>query len=103
MSEEKGVVMQDVETMLENMRAHREHLDKKNHDLFVELQAALQIAELKHPVFAYSFKEGVFRIIEELGEVAAAYNKSEGEKRVKSELLDTLCVVWRMCRGDWDA
>jgi hypothetical protein len=94
--------MENVEEMLNNMRKHRKEMDKKNHDLFVELQAALQVAELKHPVFAYSFKEGVFRIMEELGEVAAAYNKSEGKARVSSELLDTLCVVWRMCRGDWD-
>jgi len=90
------------EVWFEKDRAHKKAMDKKNREIFVELEAALQIAELKHPVFAHSFKEGIFKVVEELGEVAAAYNKSEGEKRVNEELLDTLVVIWRMYRGDWD-
>lgn len=94
--------METFEQWFEQDRAHKKAMDKKNREIFVELEAALQIAELKHPVFAYSFKEGIFKVVEELGEVAAAYNKSEGEKRVNEELLDTLVVIWRMYRGDWD-
>ena len=94
--------MENFEYHFEQDRKRRKALEKKNRDIFVELEAALQIAELKHPVFAYSFKEGIFKVVEELGEVAAAYNKSEGEKRVKEEILDTLVVIWRMYRGDWD-
>lgn len=94
--------METFEQWFEKDRAHKKAMDKKNREIFVELEAALQIAELKHPVFAYSFKEGIFKVVEELGEVAAAYNKSEGEKRVNEELLDTLVVIWRMYRGDWD-
>ena len=92
----------DREKRLDDFIRERKEKDRKNHDLFIRLEAALQIAELKHPNFAYSFKEGVVKIVEELGEVAAAYNKSQGEARVEEELLDTLVVVWRMCRGDWD-
>ena len=95
-------MIEQLDFYLERDRQKHKDKEKKNRELWVKLEAALQIAEVKHPVFAYSFKEGVFRIMEELGEVAAAYNKSEGKARVSSELLDTLVVVWRMCRGDWD-
>ena len=98
----RGTVMVDnVEKELEKLRKHRKELDKKNNKLFIDLQASLQLAELKHPNFAYSFKEGVMRVMEELGEVAAAYNKMQGEVRVNEELMDTLVVVWRLARGDW--
>ena len=94
-------MVDNVEKELDKLRRHRKEMDKKNHDLFIRLEASLHLAELKHPCFAYSFKEGVMRVMEELGEVAAAYNKMQGEVRVNEELMDTLCVVWRLVRGDW--
>ena len=94
-------MIESLETMLAREKKAREEKDRKNSELFVRLQASLQVAEIKHPVFAYSFKEGVMKVVEELGEVASAYNKSQGEARVGEELLDTLCVVWRLARGDW--
>ena len=94
-------MVDNVEKELDKLRRHRKEMDKKNHDLFIRLEASLQLAALKHPCFAYSFKEGMMKIVEELGEVAAAYNKMQGEERVNEELMDTLCVVWRLVRGDW--
>ena len=94
-------MVENMEKELDSLRRHRKKLDKMNHELFVQLEASLQLAELKHPCFAYSFKEGVMNVVEELGEVAAAYNKMQGEVRVNEELMDTLVVVWRLIRGDW--
>lgn len=93
--------MQSFERFLERDRQKRKEFEKKNRELFVQLEAVLQIAEVKHPVFATSFDEGVMRIVEELGEIAQAHNKSQGVVREKEEVLDLLCVVWRLAREDW--
>ena len=79
----------------------RKEKDRKNQILFVQLEAALQIAELKHPVFATSFDEGLLPVVEELGEIAASRNKGQGVAREREEVLDLLVVVWRLARGDW--
>lgn len=76
--------------------------DNKNAEIYCTLQSSLLIAEAKHPVFATSFEEGMMRVLEEAGEVAQASNKGAGEKRKGEELMDLLCVVWRMVRGDFD-
>ena len=90
-----------LETMLARDRQAREAKDRANHELFVRLQAALQLAEIKHPVFAVSFEQGLCRAMEELGETAQASNKGQGANREEAEVLDLLCVVWRLARGDW--
>ena len=95
--------METFERWFEKDRERRKEMEKKNRDLFVQLDAALQIAETKHPVFATSFDEALMRVVEELGEIAQARNKSQGVVREKEEVLDLLCVVWRLAREDYHA
>ena len=95
--------METFERWFEKDRERRKEMEKKNRDLFVQLDAVLQIAETKHPVFATSFDEGLMRVVEELGEIAQARNKSQGVVREKEEVLDLLCVVWRLAREDYHA
>ena len=95
--------MDTFERWFEKDRERRKEMEKKNRDLFVQLDAALQIAETKHPVFATSFDEALMRVVEELGEIAQARNKSQGVVREKEEVLDLLCVVWRLAREDYHA
>ena len=83
------------------MKAERERLDRLNHDVFITLQADLQLAELKHPVYAVSREEALLRVAEELGECAAAHNKAQGAERAKAEARDLLVVCWRLVREDW--
>ena len=94
-------MVDNVEKELEKLRKFRKEMDKKNHELFISLMASLQLAEIKHPVFATSFSEGCMRAVEELGEIAQAVNKGQGAEREKAEVIDLLCVVWRLARGDW--
>ena len=91
----------DREKRLDDFIRERKEKGRKNHDLFIRLEAALQIAELKHPVFAVDFREGLCAVMEELGEVAQTQNKRQGADREAAEVLDLLCVVWRLARGDW--
>ena len=95
--------METFERWFEKDRERRKEMEKKNRDLFVQLDAALQIAETKHPVFATTFDDGLMRVVEELGEIAQARNKSQGVVREKEEVLDLLCVVWRLAREDYHA
>lgn len=95
--------METFERWFEKDRERRKEMEKKNRDLFVQLDATLQIAETKHPVFATSFDEALMRVVEELGEIAQARNKSQGVVREKEEVLDLLCVVWRLAREDYHA
>ena len=96
-------MIEQLDFYLERDRQKRKDKEKKNRDLFVQLDAALQIAETKHPVFATSFDEALMRVVEELGEIAQARNKSQGVVREKEEVLDLLCVVWRLAREDYHA
>lgn len=93
--------METFEQWFEKDRAHKKAMEQKNRELWVQVEAALQIAETKHPVFATSFDEGLLRVVEELGEIAQARNKSQGVVREKEEVLDLLCVVWRLAREDY--
>lgn len=93
--------METFEQWFERDRAHKKAMDKKNREIFVELEAALQIAELKHPVFAVSFEEGMMRVMEEVGEACQANNKRQGDERRGSEVLDALVTIWRLYREDW--
>ena len=95
--------METFEQWFEKDRERKKELAQKNRELWVKLEAALQIAETKHPVFATSFDEGLMRVVEELGEIAQARNKSQGVVREKEEVLDLLCVVWRLAREDYNA
>ena len=90
----------DPHALDEYIRQRKEN-ERKNSEIFTELEEDLSIAELKHPVFATTFNEAVMRVVEELGEVAQARNKSQGEEREMCEMMDLLCVVWRLVRGDW--
>ena len=93
--------MQSFERFLERDRQKRKEIEKKNRDLFLKLEAVLQVAEVKHPVFATNFNEAVMRVVEELGEIAQARNKQQGVVRENEEVWDLLCVVWRLAREDW--
>ena len=94
-------MIEQFESYLERDRKERRAREKRNRELFVELEAALQVAEVKHPVFATSFDEGLLPVVEELGEIAASRNKGQGVAREREEVLDLLVVVWRLARGDW--
>lgn len=94
-------MVDNVEKELERLRKFRKEMDKKNHDIYIMLMSSLQLAEIKHPVFAFDFEEGVMHVMEELGETCQAYNKNQGDVRVKQELMDTLVTLWRLFRGDW--
>lgn len=86
---------------LDDFIRQRKENERKNDALFVELEESLSIAELKHPVFATSFQEGLLRVLEEAGECAQASNKGQGQAREDAEVMDLLVVVWRLARGDW--
>lgn len=94
--------MQSFEQWFEKDRVHKNVMDKKNREIYVELEAALQIAELKHPIFATNIEEGVLKVVEELGELSQCINKKHGEKRVKEEALDALVTMWRLVRRDYN-
>ena len=91
--------MFDGKALDEFIRQRKEN-ERKNDELFQELEDALSIAEIKHPVFAGSFQEALCRVMEELGEVAQASNKGQGREREDAEVMDLLVVVWRLARGD---
>lgn len=80
----------------------RKKNERRNEALFFELEDALSIAELKHPVFATSFQEALCRVLEEAGECAQASNKGQGREREDAEVMDLLVVVWRLARGDYE-
>jgi len=65
------------------------------------LISRIATAEKKHPNFADGIYQGVGVIGEEYGELCQAVNKGQGEERIMAEAFDLLCVVWRLCRGDW--
>lgn len=65
------------------------------------LISRIATAEKKHPNFADGIYQGVGVIGEEYGELCQALNKVQGEERIMDEAFDLLCVVWRLCRGDW--
>lgn len=69
--------------------------------LLFALIARLAKAKEKHPDFADGIYQGVGVIGEEYGELCQALNKGQGEERIMDEAFDLLCVVWRLCRGDW--
>lgn len=92
--------MFDGKALDEFIRQRKEN-ERRNDELFAELEEALSIAELKHPVFATSFQEALCRVLEEAGECAQASNKGQGQEREAAEIMDLLVVVWRMARGDW--
>ena len=92
--------MFDGRALDEYIRQRKEN-ERRNDALFVELEDALSIAELKHPLFATSFQEGLCRVLEEAGECAQASNKGQGADRRDAEVMDLLVVVWRLARGDW--
>jgi hypothetical protein len=87
-------------TALDDFIRRRKENERKNDELFQELEDALSIAEIKHPVFAGSFEQALCRVMEELGEVAQASNKGQGADREAAEVMDLLVVVWRLARGD---
>lgn len=87
-------------TALDDFIRRRKENERKNDELFQELEDALSIAEVKHPVFAGSFEQALCRVMEELGEVAQASNKGQGADREAAEVMDLLVVVWRLARGD---
>lgn len=87
-------------TALDDFIRRRKENERKNDELFQELEDALSIAEVKHPVFATTFQEALCRVMEELGEVAQASNKGQGADREAAEVMDLLVVVWRLARGD---
>ena len=91
----------DRERILDAYLKRRRMLEEKNRRLFVQLEADLQIAEIKHPVFAVSRGEALLRVAEELGECAQAHNKGQGTEHARQEARDLLCVVWRLVREDW--
>lgn len=66
------------------------------------LISRIATAEKKHPNFADGIYQGVGVIGEEYGELCQAVNKGQGEERIMAEAFDLLCVVWRLCRGDWE-
>lgn len=66
------------------------------------LIARIAKAEKQHPDFADGIYQGVGVIGEEYGELCQAVNKGQGEERIMAEAFDLLCVVWRLCRGDWE-
>ena len=86
---------------LDDFIRQRKENERKNDQLFTELEESLSIAELKHPVFATSFQEGLCRVLEEAGECAQVSNKGQGHARQDAEVMDLLVVVWRLARGDW--
>jgi NTP pyrophosphatase (non-canonical NTP hydrolase) len=92
--------MFDGKALDEFIRQRKEN-ERRNDELFADLEEALSIAELKHPVFATSFQEALLRVLEEAGECAQASNKRQGQEREDAEVMDLLCVVWRLARGDW--
>lgn len=69
--------------------------------LLRRLEERLAEAEKKHPVFSEGIYQGVGVVGEEYGEFCQSLNKLQGEARAMDEALDLLCVVWRLCRGDW--
>lgn len=69
--------------------------------ILFSLISRLAKAEVKHPDFADGIYQGVGVIGEEYGELCQALNKEQGEERIMDEAFDLLCVVWRLCRGDW--
>ena len=91
--------MCDGKALDEFIRRRKEN-ERRNDALFLELEDALSIAEIKHPVFADTFEQALCRVMEELGEVAQASNKGQGREREDAEVMDLLVVVWRLARGD---
>lgn len=66
-----------------------------NHTIQI-IEQSLDAARTRHPFFASNENHALVLLMEEVGEVARAVNDSEGNDRIKEELLHviTVCIRW---------
>lgn len=66
-----------------------------NHTIQI-IEQSLDAARTRHPFFSSNKNQALALLMEEVGEVARAVNDSEGNNRIKEELLDviTVCIRW---------
>lgn len=70
-------------------------------NLLAEFIRKLSWARHEHPERLDSPAEGISVMLEELGEIAQAYNDKADARRLHDEALDLMVTAWRFARGDW--